>query len=106
MEYTWKRIKDHNGKEITKTLYLFCLNICSELGKIECDSRLVRLEADPTTTFILQSMEQFKFCLKCDFPICHVGTLDIFDVFSNMRATSNYILITCNGKTARINIEL
>ena len=106
IEYTWKRTKDEQGREVIRTLYTICLQACSELGQIECDNRLVRLEADPTTSFLLQSLDRFEFCLKTDFPISRIGTLGRFEVFRNMRATDNYILITYNGKTVRIIVEL
>ena len=106
IEYTWRRVKDEQGREVIRTLYTVCLKACCELGQIECDSRLVRLEADSTTVCMLQSMEQFELGLEADFPISRMGTLGRFEVFRNMRANDNYILITYGGKTARINIEL
>lgn len=106
IEFTWKNTKDELGREIIGTLYTVCLKACSELGQIECDNRLVRLEADPATICMLQSMEQFEMGLLADFPISRVGTLGRFELFRNMRAIDNYILITYGGKTVRINVEL
>lgn len=115
-EYTWNfktssdvSASDLGDQQRFRELYTHCLRAFNEMvnEKAEWDgTTLIRLEADSSTICALQSLEQFELCTivhtltNCD----KVGTLGRFEVWRNELANYNYILITNNGKAAKINI--
>lgn len=116
LEYTWKYEKPQNPRngaweqELFRTIYTVCLKACQELRVNEnswSESMLIRLEADSATVCALETMEQFNLQPgENTLSMCYrVGKLGRFEVWRNLQADNNYILITYNGKVARINIE-
>lgn len=122
IEYTWKYEQPKEPpknasweQELFGTLYTVCLKACDDLGvkgwnglpltKDSCT--LVRLEADSATICALEALEQFKLSPgESTFSLCYrVGTLGRFEVWRNLMAPHNYILIIYNGNVAKINIE-
>lgn len=115
IEYNWKYEIPANAvngaweQEVFRTLYTVCLKALNDIGfKHEWDgTTLIRLEADSATICALESLEQFKLTPgENTLSMCYrVGTIGRFEVWRNLLADHNYILITNNGKVARINIE-
>jgi len=121
IEYTWKyeipkEIKNaYWEQEVFRTLYTVCVKASTDLGVkgwgglpiTENSCVLVRLEADIATICALESLEQFELSPgENTLSMCYrVGTLGRFEVWRNLQADHNYILISYNGKVARINIE-
>ena len=119
-EYTWK-YESLKTESVEQTdiapLYAVCLKACNDLhvkgwgGEPITDDSciLVRLEADVATIATLEALEQFNFKLspgENTQSMCYrVGTLGRFEVWRNMIADHNYILISYNGNVAKINIE-
>jgi hypothetical protein len=118
IEYTWKyetptttdaTLLGKWEQELFRTLYTVCLKASNDIAfKHEWDgTTLIRLEADSATVCALESLEQFNLSPgENTLSMCYrVGTLGRFEVWRNQLADHNYILITNNGKVARINIE-
>ncbi len=118
IEYIWKyktptttdaTLLGNWEQELFRTLYTVCLKALNDIAiSSEWDGNtLIRLEADSATVCALESLEQFNLSPgENTLSMCYrVGTLGRFEVWRNQLADHNYILITNNGKVARIIIE-
>ena len=116
IEYTWKYQIPETPKcanweqELFRTIYTVCLKASQDLGVDDnswSNTMLIRLEADSATVCALESLEQFDLSPgENTLSMCYrVGRIGRFEVWRNLQADHNYILITYNGKVARINIE-
>jgi hypothetical protein len=119
IEYTWTyrtpnttdaTLLNNWDTEVFRSLYTVCLKALNDMAiSSEWDSTIpVKLEADSATVCALESLDQFKLSPDGNPSMCYkVGTIGpLFEVWRNQLAGNNYILlITNNGKVARINIE-
>ncbi len=107
--YNFDEIDAKTDEEKYRMLYTYCLKASIGLGVTDSSwlknnlFRPIRLEADSATVAAIQSIESFE--LGLGDTRYRVGTIGRFEVWRNLLADNNYVLITYNGKVARINVN-